>query len=116
MCGGFFPAHSVHCPLWKAKPARICPCMPYKPLEQGMCGRVVHHALLQGLIRHAWGTSLTDVGLRVSSLKKVKISKTTLGDENKSLRAGLPKEDNELSVRGKNPPHILYTFLFINGV
>ena len=22
---GFFPAHSTHCPLWGAKPARICP-------------------------------------------------------------------------------------------
>ena len=67
-------------------------------------------------ITEIWGASLTDVGLRVSSLKKVKIPKTTLGDEDKSLQAWLSKEDNELSVRGKNPPHILYTFLFINGV
>ena len=63
---------------------------------------MVHHTLLQGLIRHAWGASLTNVGLRVSSLKEVKIPKTTLRDEDKSLRALLPKEDNEL-VRGKNP-------------
>ena len=88
--------------------------MPYKPLEQGMvyhsshmCGQVVHHALLQGLIKYAWGVSLIDVGLRVSSFKKVKISKTILGDEDKSLRAWLPKEDNELSVRGKNPHNIV---------
>ena len=24
-CGGFFPTHSAHCPLWGVKPARICP-------------------------------------------------------------------------------------------
>ena len=43
------------------------------------------------------------MGLRVSSLKEVKIPKTTLGDDDKSLRAWLPKEDNEPSVWGKNP-------------
>ena len=35
--------------------------------------------------------------------QEVKIPKTTLGDEDKSLRAWLPKEDNEPSVLGKNP-------------
>ena len=67
---GFFPAHSTHCPLWGAKPARICP----RP-------RVWSLGFVQGLIRHALGASLTDVGLRVSSLKEVKIPKTTLYDE-----------------------------------
>ena len=77
-----------------------------EPSPQGFvlvldCGLWDFH--LQGLIRHAWGAFLTDVGLRVSSLKEVKIPKTTLGDEDKSLRTWLPKEDNEPSVRGKNP-------------
>ena len=85
--------------------------MPDKPLEQGMVYHSATHVLLQGLIRHAWGASLTDVGLRVSSLKEMKIPKTTLGDEDKSLRAWLRKEDNEPSVRGKNPHTSLSSFL-----
>ena len=35
---------------------------------------VVHHALLQGLIRYAWGASLTDVGLQGCGVKGYKAS------------------------------------------
>ena len=42
---------------------------------------------------HEWGASLTDVGLQVQAKRLLGL---TLGDEDKSLRAWLPKEDNEL--------------------
>jgi len=35
---------------------------------------VVHHALLKGLIRHAWGASLIDVGLQGCGVKGYKTS------------------------------------------
>ena len=37
---------------------------------------VVHHALLQGLIRHVWGASLADVGLGCHKAKAPKKSQT----------------------------------------
>ena len=58
------------------------------------CGVVVHSWLLQRLINHEWGTSLTDVGLGVKPISakvpEVKIPNTTLEDEKQNLTGLAP--------------------------
>ena len=52
-----------------------------------------------GLINHEWGASLTDVGLGCQAnigQSTPKIPKTTLGAENKTVWAWLPKADKQL--------------------
>nr|POE66562.1 hypothetical protein CFP56_53943 [Quercus suber] len=59
---------------------------------------VVHSCKSQRHIKHEWGASLTNVGLdEYKSKLGACLLVPALGAEDKTLRAWLPKEDNELA-------------------
>ena len=114
-------AHLKYCPLWRFSPqAKGLPCSRYwlDPrtvlLPTPECKArlyhyytyvvVVHHAFAQGLIRHAWGAFLADVGQNPKASQKLVEPEEETHVAWEQNRVGLAPQSGQIAC-AENPPH-----------